>query len=110
MSLLGPAERALKARGVSLQALTFDDPRHDIGQEGFILAEPLADGSALFIALARESLPPERREAVAAWTLTKVDTFLAYGPGRDRWSRRNVDGAWQIWMNEQTTPSGRPRR
>jgi hypothetical protein len=101
---MGPAERALKARGVSLQPLTFDVPSHDVGQEGFILAEPLADGSALFIGLAREDLPSEKREAVAAWMLTAVNNFLEYGPGRDGWSRRNVDGAWQLWIRGLETP------
>ncbi len=101
---MGPAERALKARGVSLQPLTFDDPRHDVGQAAFLLAEPLADGSALFIALAREDLPPDVREAVATWTLTKVDNFLAHGPGHDGWSRRKVDGTWQLWMRGRHAP------
>jgi len=100
---MGPAERALKARGVSLQPLPFDDPRHDVGQDGFLLAEPLADGSALFIALAREDLPPDRREAVATWTMAKVNNFLEHGPGRDGWSRRKVDGTWQLWLRGEQT-------
>ena len=98
VSDMGPAERALKARGVSLQPLVFDEPRQDRGQEGFICAEPLADGSALFIAMAREDLPVKAREDVAEWMLQMVNNFLSHGPGHDGWFRRKVDGTWQMWV------------
>ena len=94
---MGPAERALRARGITLQPLTFEQSRRDIGYESFIMAEPLADGSALFITLVREGLSSAGREAVAAWAMTSIDNFLGYGPGRDGWYKRDVDGAWQMW-------------
>ncbi len=94
---MGPAERALRARGVTLQELTFDQSGDDRGQQSYIIAEPLPDGSALFIALARNGMSFKDREAVALWMMASINNFLGFGPGRDGWYKRDVDGAWQMW-------------
>jgi hypothetical protein len=95
---MGPAEKALEARGINLTPLVFDDPSEDTGQDGHIVVWFDDDGGLTAVAMVRDGLSASNRDGVANYMVATLERFVEHGPEPDDWQLRLVDGGWERWI------------